>query len=456
MTTTANTPNAAATPAATAGTTILLAFLIMILEGFDIQAMGVAAPKLGPELHLAKDILGQVLAASNIGLVIGAVFGGWLADRLGRKPVLIGAVLTFGLFTLVTAAAHRFDFLFAARLGAGLGFGAALPNVMAMAAEVSPAKSRGLAGSAMFCGMPVGGAVVALTSWLGADSDWRSLFIIGGALPLVLAALAAWLMREPHAERTATAPRRVRPDALLGIGLLAIYVVGLLTLRWAGDLPGLRILGSMGPWLAILPALLAGYLVVHRKALFAEDRAAPSLLLWIIFLPTLLILYLILNWLPTLVAAKGFARDASLASVFFNASSVAGALILGRLVDRFGLRWPLSLAYLGLIAALMALAYAQGHAAVLALSGAVGFFVLGANYALYGAAASYYPAAVRGRGSGAAIAWGRLGSVAGPMVGGFLLQGGAGAGSVVAAMAPFAVVAGLGVVALSIFAKPVN
>ena len=338
MTTTANASGAIPRPAGTAGATILLAFLIMILEGFDIQAMGVAAPKLGPELHLAKDVLGQALAASNIGLVIGAVFGGWLADRLGRKPVLIGAVLTFGAFTLVTAAAHRFDLLFVARLGAGLGFGAALPNVMAMAAEVSPAKSRGLAGSAMFCGMPVGGAVVALVSWLGADSDWRSLFLIGGGLPLVLAALAAWLMREPQAERATPEPRRVRPDALLGIALLALYVVGWLGLRWAGDLPGLRILGSMAPWLAILPALLAGYMVVHRRALFAEGRATPSILLWIIFLPTLLILYLILNWLPTLVAAKGFARDASLSSVCFNAASVAGSLVLGRLVDRFGLR----------------------------------------------------------------------------------------------------------------------
>jgi len=93
-------------------------------------------------------------------------------------------------------------------------------------------------------------------------------------------------------------------------------------------------------------------------------------------------------------------------------------------VDRFGVRWPITLGFLALIGVLVALAQATEYFAIMALSGALGFFVLGCNYAVYGAAASYYAAEMRGRGSGAAIAWGRLGSVAGPLIGGYLLQGG--------------------------------
>ena len=118
--------------------TVTLCFAVMVVEGFDIQAMGVAAPSLGPELKLSREVLGQALSASNIGLVIGAIVGGWLADVFGRKPVLIGLVITFGVFTLMTMQAASFDLLFAARLMTGLGFGGALPNVMAIAADVAP------------------------------------------------------------------------------------------------------------------------------------------------------------------------------------------------------------------------------------------------------------------------------------------------------------------------------
>jgi AAHS family 3-hydroxyphenylpropionic acid transporter len=447
----ANAPSAAAPLAASGGAvTVGLCFLVAVLEGFDIQAMGVAAPKLGAELKLAKDVLGEALAASNIGLVLGAILGGWLADQFGRKAVLIGAVLGFGAFTLLTMLAQGFEMLFLARLFAGFGFGAALPNLMALSAEVAPEGKRGSTGTMMFCGMPLGGGIVALISWLGLGLDWRHLFLIGGLAPLLLAPLIFFLMKEPPVARE----RGSGGMTWRWLAVVPLYAVSYLLLAWLGTLPGMGSIKALTPWLAALPTVIIAYMVLHRAALFGEGRALPSVLLWAVFFPTLLILYLVLNWLPTLVIAKGFAKDASLASVWFNFASVVGALILGRLVDRFGLRWPMIAAYVGLVASLMLLARANALAMVMALSGAVGFFVLGANYALYGAAASYYPAVARGRGSGAAVAWGRLGSVAGPLVGGSLLQGGASAGSVVSSMTPFAVAALVGVFLLTLLAKP--
>jgi AAHS family 3-hydroxyphenylpropionic acid transporter len=317
--------------------------------------------------------------------VIGASFGGWLADRVGRKPVFIGAVLAFGLFTFATAHAFDFGSLFAVRLLVGLGFGAALPNMMAVASEISAPEKRAFTAAAIFSGMPLGGGTSALlTQLLPVGFHWRVLFIIGGLLPLVLVPALYFLLPETlsKAQRGATGRTNV------------------------------------------------------MAALFGEGRAAATLLLWLTFLPTLLILYLILNWLPTLVVANGLDRAvAPQASLAFNFASVAGALLFGRIVDRFGPRWPLTGAYAALIVALMALGASRELPMILALSAAAGFFLMGANYSLYGVATSYYPSSVRGTGSGASIAIGRVGSTA---------------THVVQYMAPIAAIAGIAVFILSL------
>jgi AAHS family 3-hydroxyphenylpropionic acid transporter len=379
--------------------TVALCLLCAVLEGFDIQAMGVAAPRLIPEFGLSPDQMGSVFAVSNVGLVIGAALGGWLADRIGRKPVFIAAVATFGLFTLGVALANSFAMLFVLRFLAGLGFGGALPNMMAMATEVSAPGKRAQTAAIMFCGMPIGGGFSAVvTQVLPADMDWRALFVVGGVLPMLL------------------------------VPVLWLYMAE--TLRQGEH----KVAKRHSTW----------------HILFREGRAWPSLLLWAAFLPTVLILYLILNWLPSLVVAKGFARSvAPQSAIAFNFVAVAGAILFARLVDRFGTRTPLLVAYIGLIATLVALGAATNLAMIVFLSGVVGFFLLGANYALYGVAGSYYPLEMRGTGSGASVAVSRVGSIIGPMLGGVLLGGGATATNVVQSMAPFAAIAGVAVVILS-------
>lgn len=376
---------------------VALCFMAAILEGFDIQAIGVAAPKLAPELHLGPDKMSWVFFATNLAQVLGAAVSGWVADRFGRKPVIVAAVAGFGVATLATAFVFDYASLVGVRAFCGFAFGAALPIMMAMAADISRPEKRALTASAMFCGMPLGGGTVALfTQYLPPDFDWRVLFQVGGIAPIVLTVLLLIVLRET----------RARDEERVGM----------------------------------------------FKALFGGGRAVPSILLWLAFLPTLLILYLLLYWLPTLLVAKGFTKAvAPQAAVAFNYASVVGALLFGRFVDKVGARWPLTLAYLLLIAAVIAMTQTADLTALVALSGAAGFFLLGANYALYGVAASYYPANMRGRGSGAAIGFGRIGAIIGPTLPGLLLAGGAGPDEIIKLMVPAAAIAGIAVFVVSFF-----
>ena len=383
---------------------IALCMAVAVLEGFDIQAMGVAMPRLGPEFGLDASAKGWLFTMNNIGMVLGAAMGGWIADRTGRRPVLMCAVALFGMFTFWVAIAKSYETLVAVRFLAGLGFGAALPNMMAIASELSSPARRTITASLVFCGLPIGGGTVALlTQVFPPDFDWRMWFFIGGVLPLVLLPGLRWLLPETLDPAHRQAPKDRTPV-----------------------------------W----------------ETLFGGGRTVPTLLLWLAFLPTLLILYLMLNWLPTLVVAKGLDKAvAPQASLAFNWASVAGALLLGWLVDRFGARWPLTLAYAALIVSLVALGASTEHAMIVAYSGVAGFFLLGANYALYGVAPSYYPTPMRATGSGASVAVGRVGSTLGPLSAGLMLSGGQSAENVVQYMAPVAAVAGLAVLGLSFFRR---
>lgn len=372
-----------------AGLVVLICFLIAAIEGYDIQAFGVAAPKLVPALGLSPGQQGWAASAAMIGLVIGAFGGGWMADRVGRKPVLLASVAAFGLFSLATAASPSYEALLWARLATGLGFGGAMPNLIAIASEISGPGRRAATVSAMFCGMPVGGATSALIARLAGDGlDWRMIFVAGGVAPLLLLPLILVLLPETRPPGPAHAERGL-PTALFGGG-----------------------------------------------------RAPGTLLIWLAFMLTLVVLYLVLNWLPTLIVAKGHpASEGFAASMVFNIAGVAGSLAIGAMTDRIGWRWPLAVVYLALAAAMGCLAFAEPPLAILALSGAAGFMVMGAQFSLYAVAPSLYPAHLRGLGTGAAVGMGRLGSIAGPLVAGELRAAGATPGEVFLAMVPVALAA---------------
>lgn len=384
-----------------AGLVVFVCFLIAAVEGYDIQAFGVAAPRMVPELGLNPGQQGWAGSAAMFGLVLGAFAGGWLADRFGRKPVLLGAVAAFGVFSLLTAGAHSYEGLFWARFATGLGFGGAMPNLIAVAVEISKPERRAATVAAMFCGMPVGGAISALIARLAGEGlEWRTIFVAGGVVPLLLLPVILRLLPETKPPHDPTADRHL------------------------------------------------------GRALFAERRAAPTLLIWAAFMMTLVVLYLALNWLPTLVVDKGHpASEGFMAAMVFNIAGAAGSILVGAVADRLGWSWPLAVVYVALAGAMAGLAATDAPLAILALSGAAGFLVMGAQFSLYAVAPMLYPAHLRAAGAGAAIAVGRLGSIAGPLIAGELRNAGASPGQVFLSMAPVALTAAILLVALGRAAK---
>ncbi len=379
-----------------------LCVLVAVLEGFDLQVAGIAAPMLKTELDMSPADLGWFFSASTFGLLIGALVGGRLSDRFERGQVLALSVAMFGIATILTGLAPNATLLIAARALTGIGLGGALPALLAITSEsASPGREK-RAVALLYCGVPVGGGAVSLVG-AAAGELWRIPFLVGGILPLLLA-FPLWVaLRDPASAPEATP----------------------------------NILRTSGQW-----------------ALLDEGRAPLSMMLWLSFFATLIILYLVLNWLPTLLIGIGLdARTAFQAQLAFNAGGVALCALTAQALD--GKRaWLIALLSFGTVPALLYAATgirtAQEAVGVAFLLGAA---VLVTQSYLYALAPTLYPTAGRATGVGAAVAAGRLGSIAGPLLGAALLASGSDTQSVLRSIIPVAFIAGTAAILLTFRAR---
>lgn len=371
--------------------TIGLCFMVALMEGLDLQAAGIAAVGMAQAFALDKMQMGWIFSAGILGLLPGALVGGMLADRHGRKRILLGSVLLFGLFSLATALAWSFPTLLLARLLTGVGLGAALPNLIALTSEAAGSRFRGRAVSLMYCGVPIGAALAAALGFSGLAAAWQTIFWIGGVVPLLLIPL---LMR----------------------------------------------------WLPESQAFQRAEASVPLRTLFAPGQAAATLLLWLGYFFTLLVVYMLINWLPMLLVGQGF-RASQAAGVMFSLQfgAACGTLLLGALMDKLTpLRMSL-LIYSGILASLLALGSASSLTGMLLAGFVAGLFATGGQSVLYALAPLFYPAAIRATGVGTAVAVGRLGAMSGPLLAGKMLALGTGTVGVMAASAPGIVLAGVAV-----------
>ena len=374
---------------------------VLFLDGFDTQAIGYVAPALAREWHVGKSDLGPVFSAGLFGLMIGALVFGPLADRIGRKRIIIFSTVAFGIGAFATAFAQDVTTLLTIRFLTGLGLGGAMPNAVALTSEYNPHRRRATMVMIMFCGFSVGAA---LGGMLAADLipryGWRAVFIVGGIAPLLLAPVLAW--RLPESVRflatTARAPARVT-ELLKRISPTSVFAPN------AG--------------FVVHEPHLAGIPVVH---LFREGRATVTLLLWVVFFMSLLDLYFLASWLPTVIHDLG--ASVSLAVVIgslLQVGGVVGTVALGSVIDRFSFR-ALALVYFGAVFAVGAIGQLGHSAALVSIAIFVaGFCVVGGQIAANALTAGFYPTSVRATGVGWALGIGRIGSIIGPLVGGVLL-----------------------------------
>lgn len=380
----------------------LLCTAVVFFEGMTTQAAGYVGPVLREVMHLQPEQLALFFSSALIGLMLGGVFVAPLADRVGRRPVLIGCVALFALCSLASAASPSIEVLDVARFLTGLGIGGGMPNAIALTAEYAPHRRRNALVATMMSGFIFGSIAGGLISaWLVPVWGWPSVFIASGVLPLALLPVLAGLLPESirflvlHADAHGT-------------------VVGLLA-RIAPDLP----LDTATRFI-VEERGASGTSVL---ALFRDDRARTTLLLWIIYFMSLLNLYLFASWLPTHTRNLGISVGLSI--IVGTMLQVGGAFgtVFGWFNDRIGHSRTIFAAYLiaAVCIAWVGLSGPNLPLLIVAVFGA-GFGIIGGQNSLNAAAAVAYPTQIRSTGVGWAIGVGRIGSIVGPGVAGILLQ----------------------------------
>ncbi|WP_432700132.1 3-hydroxybenzoate transporter MhbT [Kluyvera cryocrescens] len=380
---------------------ILCCFLVVMLDGFDTAAIGFIAPAIREHWQLSAGDLAPLFGAGLLGLTAGALLCGPLSDKLGRKKVIEWCVALFGLFSLLSAFSPNLETLIILRFLTGLGLGGAMPNTITMTSEYLPSRRRGALVTLMFCGFTLGSALGGIVSaqWV-AVIGWHGILVLGGVLPLML--FFALLVALPESPRWLV--RRQRPQAQV--------------LRTVSAMTGERY-EETAFWLDEPAATPKGSI----SQLFAGRQLSITLMLWVVFFMSLLIIYLLSSWMPTLLNHRGIdLQHASWITAAFQVGGTLGALLLGVLMDKFNPFWVLAISYaLGAVCIVMIGLSSDGlWMMALAIFG-TGIGISGSQVGLNALTATLYPTQSRATGVSWSNAIGRCGAIVGSISGGMMM-----------------------------------
>ncbi len=395
---------------------VAMCFLVVVADGMDVAIMGFVTPSILQEWDISRPAFGIVISAAPFGLVIGSLVAGPSSDRFGRKPVLITSILAFGALTLATAWASSPVEMAVLRLLAGMGMGAAMPNATTLLSEYAPHGRRSLMITVMFTGFNLGSAAIGFAAAaLIPTCGWRSVLVLGGAVPLLLVPLLALFL-----------PESARLLALRGAACARIAAT-------LGRVTGHRFSGDEA-FVSTEPPLPTQKPI---GVLFSRGYGLTTVSLWVTYFMGLLVIYLLTGWLPTIMKDAGVSiATAANVTAMFQIGGTVGAVAVGWAMDRTRPAFVIAAAYLG--GALCVLALSQ----LGVLSAAVGTLVFSAGFCMSGAqtglnafAPGCYPTMARATGVSWMLGMGRFGSIFGSAVGGALLGMGWGFSAIFAALA---------------------
>jgi AAHS family 4-hydroxybenzoate transporter-like MFS transporter len=380
---------------------LLLLGCFMFVEGYDMQVLAYAAPAMIKTMHVSKAAFGVVFGGAMAGVMIGALLLGTLGDTYGRKLLVIGGLSLFGIFNFMTIAAPDMTMLMVLRTIAGIGLGGAVPNAIALMVDYAPTRRRAVAVCLLYIGYNIGaalGGVIAarmIPAW-----GWQSVFVLGGIMPLGLAAVLALVL-----------PESVRFLSLRGRQAAARALLA----RMRPDL-------ALGPDTRILVTEEARQGVPVRH-LFTEGRALMSALLRLGAIGTIMTEHFMTSWLPMVLTAGGIGlAKAVTASAVMLTVGTFGSIAIGFAIERFGIVALAVLVVLG-VPSVVALGHVGGDEGLLmVLAGAAGFFLIGGLTGMNILASTIYPTYMRSTGAGWANAMSRIGAIVGPVLGGVLLS----------------------------------
>ena len=383
---------------------ILICTLVTFFDGFDMNVIAFVAPEVSAALHLNKLMMGNVFSVGLAGTMAGGFLFGYLGDRIGRRPSIILATISFGVLTLGLALAGSYRELVALRFLQGIGIGGLLPLAWALNIDYVPRGYQSTVVTLLMLGYTLGDSFAGPLSIWFTSYGWRSVFIFGGCAALVVTVLLIFLLPESI---KFLANKNKRPDLIA---------------RFAQRLaPGRRIDAS--DRFVVSDELGRSGKGFRVSALFRNELRWITPLLWTAYIASSIAIFLRVSWGPTILQAIGFSRStAAYATSISSLGGALGGLLLMRFTDTRGV---ISIAVFPVLTVPLLLTMGLagiGGTPFLVMYFFLTMFLVGAHFGLHSIAGIFYPSAFRSNGAGWATSIAKIGSVIGPVIGGVVLS----------------------------------
>lgn len=386
--------------------TYVLAALAIIVDGFDGQMIGYAIPLIMKEWGVTRAAFSMAVASGLAGMAIGSLSAGVLADKLGRKPVLIASIFLFGVSTMLIGQANDVPTIALIRFFAGLGIGAALPAATTLTAEYIPLRFRTMAVTTAIVCYPAGGMLAGLAAaQILPFQGWRGFFFFGGAMAIVYATFLIFTLRESPKYLARQSSRWEELRALMS--------------RMAHDVAHVREFTD-----GIVESAKRG----NIAELFRHGRAFDTSWMWLAFFMIQLSIYTAYSWLPTMLTTEGLSPAlAGMGLTAYNFGGIFGAVLCAAAINRYGSRWPMIIwAAMSAVTAmsLKAVHITETPDTFLWGLGLHGLFVTALQCSMFALCAHIYPTTIRTTGAASAMAFGRIGAFISAFAGAAMITAG--------------------------------